>query len=70
MVDLKNLSIEQAKFSVGSDLNYSFNFNETIPVHIRWDLDHLIMLQELSIFDPEIQEGPFSLKNLLTSQWR
>lgn len=57
MVYFWNLFIEQPEFSVYSDLNYSFDFIETIPVYISWDLDHLIML--LSIFDPEIQEGPF-----------
>lgn len=57
MVYFWNLFIEQAEFSIDSDLKYSFDFIETIPVYVSRDLDHLIML--LSIFDPEIQEGPF-----------
>lgn len=61
--------IKQAEFSVDSDLNCSFGFIEIIPVYISWDLAHLIMLQELMMFGLEIQEGPFSLKNLLTTKW-
>lgn len=62
------LLITQAEFSDDADLNHSFGFIEAMAVDISWDLAHLVMLQELIMFDLEIQEGPLPLKNLLTTK--
>lgn len=59
-----------AEFFADSDLNCSFCFIETTPSYISWDLAHLIMLQERIMFGLEIQEGPLSLRNLLTTKLR